>query len=729
MKDPAFQRRLRETFRAEATEHLHEISAGLFALEKSADVEAHAAIIETIFRLTHTLKGAARLVGEEDAEALCQALEHRLGLLKQAKKKVPPGTIAELHAELTRLSAMLNFGEDAIGVVGSKTAPTAVEAAMTVAARGPAGAGLVRVPSARLDALLVHAEELLTAKLTGAQRVAALRAIEEREAVWKKEWARIRKEMVAARRFIDAGLPSPVTRELKALVHFLDWNHEFVERWQDELAQVSRAARQDERRLGTMVDHLLGETKEVLMLPFDSLLEIFPSFVREAALSQGKEIDLVLEGGKTEIDRRVLEEIKDAIVHLVRNAVDHGLGTPAERRAAGKASRGTLTIAVTQKSGGDVEIVVADDGRGVDAAKVTAHARRLKLIGEDVEELSEGDALGLLFESGFSTSSTVTELSGRGLGLAIVREKAEQIGGSVAIESELGRGTTFRLQLPITLARFRGIFVMAQSRPFVIPAAHVRRVIRLDSGRIKRVKNQDTFDFEGASIVLVKLSEILGIPAVGKQMAQSGSVFVVMLSVGRSRVALRVDGVPYEQEIVMKGLGRLLARMRHFMGATIVGGGQIVPVLNATGLVGSAIRRGGARRAQPGRAAPAVARKRKILIAEDSITSRTLIKSILQGAGFEVRTAVDGADALTTLKFEPPDLLISDVQMPRLDGFELTAKIRADKDLSTLPVILITSLASREDKARGVDAGANAYIVKSSFDQSDLLEAIGRLLA
>lgn len=726
MKDPAFQRRLRETFRAEAAEHLREILAGLFALEKSSSASEHQAIVETIFRQTHTLKGASRLVGEDDAESLCQALEHRLGGLKQRKERVPPATVAELYSETKRLSEMLQFSGEA---PASKA--DAVEASETPAVplTRAAAAGLVRVPSARLDALLVHAEELLTAKLTSAQRVAALRALEEREATWKKEWARVRKEMVAARRFLDSGLPSPVTRELKALVHFLDWNHEFVERGHDQLAQVVRAARQDERRLGAMVDHLLDETKEVLMMPFDSLLEIFPAFVREAAERQGKEIDLVLEGGKTEIDRRVLEEIKDAIIHLVRNSIDHGIATPAERRSAGKPGRGMLTLSVTQKSGGDVEIVVADDGRGVDTAKVTEHARRLKLIGEDVEELSETDALALLFESGFSTSTKVTDLSGRGLGLAIVREKAERIGGSVSVESELGKGTTFRLQLPITLARFRGVFVGAQGRSFVIPAAHVRRVIRLEPDRIKRVKNHETFDFEGGSILLVRLSDILGLPVASKRADAEAPAFVVLLAVGRSRVALRVEGVPFEQEIVMKGLGRLLAKVRHFMGATIVGGGQIVPVLNATGLVASAVRRGGSRRADAGKQKPISNRKRKILIAEDSITSRTLLKSILQGAGFDVRTAVDGADALTTLRFEPADLLISDVQMPRMDGFELTAKVRADKDLSTLPVILITSLASREDKARGVDAGANAYIVKSSFDQSDLLEAIGRLLA
>jgi len=713
----------------EAREHLHAISGGLFALEKSSVISEQRATVESIFRRTHTLKGAARMVGEEEAESLCQILEQQLGDLKNQATPVAAEVVAELHERLKRLRETLALGDEARAATPPEPLKPAAPAVPDAPPRAPGGGrGLVRVPSARLDALLVHAEELLTAKLTGAQRVAALRAVAERGATWKKEWARIRKEMIEARRFLDDLTPSPVSRELKALVHFLDWNHEFVERFQNDLQQSVKAAGQDQRRLGTMVDALLEETKEVLMLPFTSLLEVFPAFVRETALQQGKEIDLVIVGGETEIDRRVLEEMKDVVMHLVRNSIDHGIDLPEERVAAHKPGRATLTIAVAQKGGNDVEISVSDDGRGIDPAKVTASARRLGLLPDEAVELGESEALSLLFESGFSTKSVATELSGRGLGLAIVREKAEQIGGSVVVESEVARGAAFRLLLPITLARFRGVFVAAQEQPFVIPAAQVRKVIRITEAMIKRVKNQEMFEVDRAPVALVRLSDILGLAPPAKAPAATAPVFVVLLSSGRSSVGLRVEGVPYEQEIVMKGLGRLLAGVRHFVGATIVGSGQIVPVLNASNLVLSALRRGHLPRTAASRSASGAARKKKILIAEDSITSRSLLKSILQAAGFEVKTSVDGAEAFNTLKFEPIDLLISDVQMPRLDGFELTAKVRADPSLSTLPVILITSLASSEDKTRGVQAGANAYLVKSSFDQSDLLESIGRLI-
>jgi two-component system chemotaxis sensor kinase CheA len=726
MDDPDFRRRLRETFQAEAREHLHAISHAAFALEKAAPAE-HPALVERIFRETHTLKGASRMVGEIEAESLCHALEQQLSGLKQAGKQVPAPVVADLHDQIAEITRLL--GLQAAPAAAPAAAPE--KAAEPDAAAAVAAASTVRVPGARLDALLQRAEEMVSARLTGEQHVATLRSLSERGLAWKKELERVRPDIATLRRHVDnGGGSSPVAKELTALLHYLDWTHEFLREFHGDVAKLGKGVGSDQRRLGGMIEHLLEETKEVLMQPFSALLEMFPAFVREIAVRQGKDIELEIEGAKTEIDRRVLEEIKDALVHLVRNSIDHGIEAAAERRAKGKAERGRLVISVRGRSGGNVEIAVADDGRGINPGEVTASARRLGLLEENAPELSDNDALSLLFRSGFSTKAATTELSGRGLGLAIVREKAEHIGGTVSVESEPGRGTTFRLQLPLTLARFRGLFVAAQGQSFVVPASYVRRVLRLRAAEFRQVKNREVIEVEGSSVVVLRLADVLGLPqAIAKGGDGNATAFVLFVESARSRIALRVDDAPHEQEIVMKSLGPILRGARQYVGATLVAGGRIVPVLNVSNLLSAAIESGrGTRREAPLPARQADRRKRTILVAEDSITSRSLLKSILQAAGFEVRTAVDGADALTTLKFEPVDLLISDVQMPRMDGFELTAKIRADAALSTLPVILITSLASREDKARGVDAGANAYIVKSSFDQSDLLEAIGRLI-
>jgi len=730
MNDPEFRQRLRATFQGEAAEHLRALSQDAFALERATAAE-HSAIIERVFRETHTLKGAARMVGEMEAEALCHALEQRLSGWKHRARPLAPEEVAELHREVADLARVLNLPL-APALPETPIPADPVASAVTAApeaAKPAAPTAIVRVPGARLDALLTRAEEMVSAKLTGDQHAAHLSGLSERGLAWKRELERVRPELAALRRLADTPASAPLLKELGAVLHYLDWTHEFLRELQGDLTKLAGRARQEQRRLGTMVEQLLDETKEVLMLPFSSLLETFPTFVREAAQERGKAIALELRGEETEIDRRVLEEIKDALLHLVRNSIDHGIELPEQRRAAGKPERGRITITVQDRSGGNVEITVADDGRGIAAAEVTAHARRLGLLPKEAPELPEHEALALLFRSGFSTRAQATDLSGRGLGLAIVREKAELIGGTVSVESEPGGGTSFRVQVPLTLARFRGLFVQAQRQTFALPTAYVRRVVRGREADVRRVKHQELVELEGRTFVVVSLATSLGLAAPVRDPAGSGHVFLVVLESNRSRVALRVDDVPYEHEVVLKSLGPMLRRAPQYVGATIVGGGQIVPVLNVNHILGTALGagRGGAEPRAP-RPQTTGSRKRTVLVAEDSITSRSLLKGILQSAGYEVRTAVDGADALTILKFEPVDLVISDVQMPRLNGFELTAKIRADAGLSTLPVILITSLASREDKERGVDAGANAYIVKSSFDQSDLLAAIGRLI-
>lgn len=725
MTDPDFQRRLRETFQAEASEHLDALRRATTGLERATTTAEQVPLLERIFRETHTLKGAARMVGELEAEAVCHALEQRLVTLKKGAEPITGATRVEIQAELREIARILG-----LTVTNASVAEAAREEAKVAQAEAAPlpSAGHVRVPGARLDALLLRAEELVSARLTGDQHVGTLRAIGDRGAAWKKELERARPHLAALRRFIDEGGGGEVSKELTHVLHYLDWTHEYLRELQGDVTRLGKTASGDQRRLGTMIDHLLEEAKEILMQPFAALLETVPAFVAEIAQRQGKEIEVAIEGAETEIDRRVLEAIKDALMHLIRNGVDHGIETTEERRAAGKPARGRLTVAVQDMSGGIVEIRIADDGRGIDPREVSAHARRLGLLSKDAPELGADDALALLFRSGFSTRVAPTALSGRGLGLPIVREKAEHIGGTVSVESEPGRGTTFRLLLPLTLARFRGLFVRTHTQTFVLPAPYVRRVWRVKESEIRRVKNQEVVDVDGASVVLVRLGDVLKLEAATKR-EDTELAFLLLVESARARVALRVDDAPHEQEVVMKSLGRVLQGSRHYVGATIVGGGQIVPVLNVSNLLRAMVEQTTLRkRGAPATARP-VKRRRTILVVEDSITSRSLLKGILQAAGFDVRTAVDGADALTTLKFEPVDLVISDVQMPRLNGFELTAKIRADKTLSTLPVILITSLASREDKERGVDAGANAYIVKSSFDQSDLLAAIGRLIS
>jgi two-component system chemotaxis sensor kinase CheA len=477
------------------------------------------------------------------------------------------------------------------------------------------------------------------------------------------------------------------------------------------------------------------------MQPFGSLLDIFPKVVRDLSRSQGKEVQLVLQGGEVEIDRRILEEMKDPLLHLVRNAIDHGLETADQRERQGKLRQSTVSITVATGGDSKVRITMHDDGQGIDIEKVKVSAQELgHITAEHAAEMTDAAASMLIFHSGLSTRSTVTDLSGRGLGMAIVRQKVEKLGGHILVESRLHQGTTFHITLPLTLATFRGILVEVAQRQFVIPTLNVQRVLRLRQDTIKTVRGTETILFDGTVTPLVPLHAVLEIPSPKRSESPTGSgvpgssayLTALVLSIGDATVAFRVDRVLNEQEVLVKSLGQQLLRVRNVAGATVLGSGKVVPILNAQDLVQSVqSARTNAPHAttfaEPDGRAEELPRN-AILIAEDSITSRMLLKNVLESAGYSVRTTVDGSEAFAALKAGHYDLLISDVEMPNLNGFELTAQVRADPQLANLPVILVTSLGSREHQEQGLDAGATAYVVKSGFDQENLLATVRRLL-
>jgi two-component system chemotaxis sensor kinase CheA len=424
--------------------------------------------------------------------------------------------------------------------------------------------------------------------------------------------------------------------------------------------------------------------------------------------------------------------MKDPLIHLLRNCVDHGIETPDVRARVGKPARAAITLAVSQVNGSTVEILVSDDGAGIVAEKVKESAiKHGFLSADDARQLGDAESHALIFHAAVSTSPIITRLSGRGLGLAIVREKAEKIGGRVSVESQPGQGTRFRIVLPSMLATFRGVLIEAAGRLFVVPTAHVERVARVKAADVQTVEGREAIALSGRAVARVRLADVLELPHAALPRAERNgeppaSTPVVVIGAGDQRIAFAVDAVLGEQEVLVKRLGNPLSRVRNIAGATVLGSGRVVPILNVADLLKSARRTGSSAARVAAAAKPAEATT--VLVAEDSITSRMLIKSILESAGYKVKTAVDGMEAFTLLRAEKFDLVVSDVEMPRLNGFDLTARIRADKKLAELPVVLVTALETREDRERGIDVGANAYIIKSSFDQSNLLDAVRRLV-
>jgi len=742
--DEDFLKTLRATFRVEAQEHVQAMATGVLELEKTPAPNAQRRLVETVFRAAHSLKGSARAVDFTEIESLCQSLESTFAAWKRQESWPTRDALDSVHRTLEAVSAALAMpgplrepalAPDRSSSETARALSVPAEAVSAVPAKAEktfSPADTVRITVAKLDARLLEAEEMLTAKLTTGQRAEDLRTLANRFGAWRKEWAAVEPEAHALRQAIDRPAPGTAGRPpagLARVLEFLDRNLDHLDALEGHVAALSRAADQDRQVIGKLVDDLLEESKRLLLLPFATLAASFPKLVRDLCRDQGKEADLAVRGEEVEIDKRILEEMKAPLIHLLRNCVDHGIEAPEERRRLGKPSRGTITLAASQVNGSNVKLLVSDDGAGIDADKVRASAVEHGVLSADAaRQLGDAEAQRLIFEADVTTSPMITRLSGRGLGLAIVREKAEKLGGTVSVESQSRQGTHFSIVLPSTLATFRGILIETAQRLFVVPTIHVERVARVSTDEVETVEGRDTVSISGRAVALVRLADVLELPRAKSDDEARAATLVLVLGTGDQRIAFAVDAARDEQEVLVKSLRAPLSRVRNIAGATVLGSGQVAPILNVSDLLKSARKAGGAVVRAAAGARPAQAAAHPVLVVEDSITSRMLIKSILESAGYKVKTAVDGMEAFTLLRAEPFDLVVSDVEMPRLNGFDLTAKIRADKKLAELPVVLVTALETREDRERGIDVGANAYIVKSNFDQRHLLDVVRRLV-
>lgn len=598
----------------------------------------------------------------------------------------------------------------------------------------PAMGETVRVSIAKLDSLFLQAEEMLSVKLSVNQHAFDLREVIAFFSEWKKEWAKVSSEVRKVQRIVEnrnewAKQGLSYLQTAPTLVEFLYWNEQQFAGLENRLKGLSKMAEHDQQTVGALVDNLLEDTKRVLMLPFSSLLEIFPKMIRDLSRTLAKDVELVIRGGEVEIDKRILEELKTPLIHLLRNSLDHGIETPEVRTRYEKSPRGTIVIAVSQVSGSSVEILISDDGGGIDCTKIKqAVVKRGLLSPKAVETIDEQAALALIFQSEVSTSPIVTDISGRGLGMAIVREKIEKLGGQITIETHLHEGTSFRIILPLTLATFRGVFVQARDHIFVIPTTSVERVVRIKRNEVKTVENKETVLLDGRPIALTHLDEMLQLPRKARREEDEESVLGLVLGSAEKRIVCCVDKVLHEQEVLFKSLGAYLAQVPNFAGATVLGSGKVVPILHIPDLLKSAAEGVKTCISKSNGEEETESFNKSILIAEDSVTSRMLLKGIFESAGYQVTTAVDGLDAFSLLQKTGFDLVVSDVEMPRMNGFELTSRIRDNEQLAQVPVVLVTGLDSREDRERGIAAGADAYIVKTSFDQSNLLDVVQRLI-
>ncbi len=580
----------------------------------------------------------------------------------------------------------------------------------------------IRVEAKQLDALMGQSGEI---NVINQQIVSRLGDLELLQELWEngtRDYQQIQSQLQ------QLSLQSPLHRQLQR-------NHQQWEQMGALINKFKKSIDSDSTRLDVVTSALESGVKKLRLLPLATIFNLFPRMVRDLAKTQSKEINFAIEGGDLLLDKRLLEEIKDPLMHLLRNAIDHGIETPAERQQSGKPANANLTIQVRQ-TGSQTTIEILDDGRGLDIQRIKATAIKRGLhTSAELELMSVDRIQSLIFASGFSTRARVTELSGRGVGLDIVRTNVERIKGSVEVESLPRQGCTFRLSLNHAIGSSQVMMVDISDQTYAIPVEFVDRMLLVNKAEIFALGGIPTTQISGQTITVAWLADLLNLPAIaphspGDLTRTSNSIACLLLKSGRQQLALLVDRINDRQLVTIESPHPLLKNVPHLAGSTILGTGVVCLVLNPIDLFATATGSNPLALPSVGELPAAIDPDLPpaILLVEDSLVIRTQMTRILQGAGYRVTAANDGMAGWETLQAGQFDLVVSDVEMPRWGGLRLTTEIRNHADYKHLPVVLVTTLSQSADRDRGFQAGADAYLTKGDFDQKLLLETLTRLI-
>jgi two-component system chemotaxis sensor kinase CheA len=779
---------LRGLFKVESEEHLQTLEDGLLRLEANPE---DTAILEDLFRSAHSLKGASRMLGVTDLETLAHHFEDELGAARRGNRPLTSESADRLYHGLDAMRQLAKEacgGEDAQvdlpgvlallrgkAIPGKSTtvprgqplaveiaaadfdkpsqpplhrdlqfqihaepnapplriAPTANATVIEAFAETPIDSAVVqdeayapavnafktetiRVEPQKLDALMTLAGEMV---VTTARTVRALGVVGELNELWE-EWNRDAP---------SSNFAAPPLGRTQPLTDSPERESARLKRLRSIVDRLERTRDQEIGSLGLVADDMIESIREIRLLPFSTIFNLFLRLVRDLSHEQGKKVRLEIEGGGLTADKHLLEELKDPLMHMIRNAIDHAIEQPEERERRGKPREAIIWLRAYRTSSSMV-VEIADDGRGLNDEAIRRTALQKHALSEsEISTMSHEQLHNLIFLPAFSTTSLITDVSGRGVGLDVVRTNIDRLKGVVSVHSEAGRGCTFRIEAPITLAMTRILVIQIAQRSYAIPIEAVQETFLVSPTAIFAMEGRPCMQWATGPVRVERLADLLELlpdRAVSK-IPKAISLPGVLLAIGTERFGLFVDALLDEQEVILKPFGGLLKRVRNVLGSTILSNGEICMILNPRDLIKSMrVTRTSAPVAEP----TEEERKKVILLAEDSITTRTQEKRILEGAGYEVVTAVDGADAFSKLGTRAFDAVVTDLEMPNMTGLQLAEWIRREAKYKELPIILVTSLGSDEDRQRGVEVGANAYITKGNFDQKLLIDTLRRLV-
>lgn len=690
-------------FVEEARDHLRRMDEGLRTLETSS---ADAEVINSIFRSAHTIKGSSRMLKLDSIAATAHKLEDVLSGLRDktllwspdlgrllqrgidvlavSVENIAEGRTTEMpDAELLDDLSEALHPEAAAAHVSDADSPVAsVSSSKRNASPSQSGdvqlrsTDTVRIPLFGLDELIKLMGEVVSSHVSLQQRLIDLRILEKSHA-------------------------QPADKALSGF---------------------ARDLRDDVYAQSLLMEELHAKALIMRMLPLSVLFESSARLVRELGRASGKEVDCIVSGMDIEMDRQLIDRLSDPVLHLLRNAVDHGIEAPEIRRELGKPRNGSIMLSA-QQDGQRVVIVVSDDGAGIPVAAVKEKAISKGFYNaEQAAALTDNEVVDLIFKPGFSTSSIITDISGRGVGMDVVKSTiVDELHGAISVATEQGKGTSFVLRLPTSLAIMRVLLVSVGSQSFGFTAQYLVEILRLSEADVLSVTERRAVRLHNEFVPIVGLASLLGVPESSAD--KQDDYLLVVVKVGNEKVALQVDALLDERDRVIKPLPVHLRRLPLVSGMVSTGRNELVSILNCAGLM--AVARQSREAAKSVAATPA---SRKVLVVDDSFNTREIMRDVLEMQGYAVMLAEDGQDGLNKALAQDFDAILTDVEMPNMDGFSLTAALRKEQRYRYTPIIIISSRGKEADKRRGIEVGADAYIVKGDFNQDNLLNTLKTLL-
>lgn len=692
-----------EIFIREAEEHLETLRKGILTLEKEGVSDA---LLNELLRSAHTLKGSANMVDLVELSGVAHRMEDLLKGLQSGEQEFGSDLIDVLLVATDAIEALMAQAQSGGGIsVNVDTVVKALETgsiAETPAEETPAAQAYqgverrtsIRASVERLDQLVNRMGEILLSQ----------KAMKERQ-----------RQMSDLLQELDASISRLHVQEDTA-----------VKSLRNNMIALINNFERDRMQLGYQAEDVYQRTMELRLLPLATITDEFERSLRNLARNLKKEVNFKVQGQDVELDRNMLDAVKPILLHVLNNAIDHGIEDPETRIRLGKPKAGQITLHARYE-GSFIQIAVRDDGQGMDPARIRATAVKRGLLTEQAAAAMADEAvLYLVFEPGFSTREFITDVSGRGVGLDVVKANLDQVKGNLSLDSSPGNGTELLLRLPLSMAIFTGLMVECCGDTYILPQHYISEVLRVSPRDIIEEMGREVVRLRDASIPLSSLAQFLEVES---SAAVAKRLTVLVLSFREQTIGLLVDRTLGLQEVVVKDLGCQLKSLDYFSGSTILSDGNPALIISVADLFAAGQRRQSLELRSNYEKEQSKKIRGRVLVVDDSITTRTMEKNILEANNYEVVVAVSGFDALEKLDAGRFDLMVSDVEMPGMTGFELTKQVRQREDTRDLPVIIVTSLASDEHRRLGMDAGAQAYIVKGNFQQGVLLDTVETLIS